>query len=303
MVETESLMDRLEAANALRGSSGREPWPPVYPDPFPDLDGGPPEIGPDGVDEATVVGGVRHHGAVVIRGLLDAAEVDRIRTEMDRARDARLARDLSEVPADVDPTCFAPFRPGENTVGQNGKPHLIRMVDAPRVLAEVLATYRRKGLLDVIESYFDEPPVFTSNKSVLRYLETPKLRLTDFHQDGRFMGADVRAVNVWVTVTDCGTDAPTLDLVPRREPAIAPTGNGTSGFDWTISEVEAEALAAEGGTAVTRLHLRAGDAVVFDHFLVHRSGHAEGMTEMRKAIESWFFAPSHVPWAYQPLRA
>src|SRR5690606_14986679 len=104
---------------------------------------------------------------------------------------------------------------------------LIRLVDSPRLLAEVLGTYRRLGILDTVAAYLGEAPVFTANKTVLRYLSVPDTILpSDFHQDGRFMGGDIRALNVWSTLTDCGTDAPTLDLVPRREPCIHPTGQG-----------------------------------------------------------------------------
>lgn len=302
-VEAELPHRRFAAAELLRAAAPREPWPPTFADPFPDVRGALPEIGPAELSTDVVAGGILHHGAVIVRGMLDDDELRRIGRGMDLTFESRLAADDTR-PGDSgesEPPWWVPFRPGQDTVGQKGKPHLIRMVDAPRVLADLLGTYRRLGLLDLLADYFGEPPVFTANKSVLRYLEVPPLLFTDFHQDGRFMGIDVRAVNVWVTLSDCGTDAPSLDLIPRREHAIAPTGNGNSGFDWTISAAEADAMA--GDTPVVHLELRAGDAVLFDHLLVHRSGVRKGMSSMRKAIECWFFAPSHVPWKYQPLRA
>ena len=292
---------RLAAGAELTGAPGRAPWPPALADPFPHQTDGLPEIGRDDITGATLAGGILHHGAVIVRGVLGPSEVDRFRRGIDRAFDARTAAQAADDP----PTSpwFTPFRPGRNTVGQQGKSHLVRLVDVPRLLQDVLATYRRLGLLDAVADYFDEPPVITANKAVLRRIEVPAAPPlpTDFHQDGRFMGDDVRSVNLWVTLTDCLGDAPSLDLIPRREAVIHPTGQGDSGFDWTLSASQVAAMAGEAG--IERLELRAGDAVVFDHRLVHRTGYDRSMTAARLAIELWCFAPSHAPAVYQPLLA
>jgi hypothetical protein len=39
----------------------------------------------------------------------------------------------------------------------------------------------------------------------------------------------------------------------------------------------------------------AGDALLLDHFLMHRTWRDAAMTKPRYAIESWFFAPSAYP--------
>jgi hypothetical protein len=288
---------RLAAADALR-----RPDPPdrraAYPDPFPDVHGRLPEIGPQEITAEVLGGGILHHGAVIVRGMLAPDDVRRLRDGMDRTF---VARDEADDPDAGRPPWYLPFRTGKKTLGEKPKPHYIRLVDSPRMLEDVLSTYRRLGVLDAVESYFGEAAVFTSNKSVMRRLEAPDPIPTDYHQDGRFMGAEVVAANVWLTLTDCTGDAPSLDLVPRREPAIAPTGNSASGFDWTISADEVDALAAD--TPVIRLVLQAGDALLFDHYLIHRTGYSAGMTRVREAVECWLFAPSTVPWQYQALRA
>ena len=289
---------RLDAAAALAGTPGRPDWPPTVDDPFPEVSGRLPEIGPSEITTDVLAGGILHHGAVVVRGLLGPQDVTRIRSAMDEARDAR-SRAQADPPEGDGAPAFVPFRPKKKTAGQKGKPHLVRLVDAPRVLTDVLATYHRLGLIDAAAGYFGEPAVLTANKSVLRYLEVPRMIPTDFHQDGRFMGAETRAANVWVTLDDCGTTAPGLDVVPRREPRIHPTGNGDNGFDWTLSQGEVEAMAGDVG--IHRLDLRAGDGLLFDHFLVHRSAHDRAMTQMRHAVECWLFAASHAPPPYQPL--
>jgi len=49
------------------------------------------------------------------------------------------------------------------------------------------------------------------------------------------------------------------------------------------------------------LALSSGDALLFDHFFLHRTGVAPGMTRERHAIETWFFAPSTYPDGQIPL--
>ncbi len=44
-----------------------------------------------------------------------------------------------------------------------------------------------------------------------------------------------------------------------------------------------------------------GDAVLFDHFCLHRTAVGEGMTEDRYATETWCFAPSVYPDETVPL--
>lgn len=299
--ELELPYARFRAAAALRGTTGRSPWPPEVADPFPDVRGRVPEVAPTALTSEVLAGGILHHGAVLVPGLLGPEELERIRTGTERAFAARDDVDPTGDPHGTGTPWFTPFRPGQNTAGQRGRPHLVRMVDAPRVLQDVLITYRRRGVLDAIAGYLGEPTVVTANKSVLRRLTTPEILPTDFHQDGRFMGDEARSVNVWVTLSDCTGDAPTLDLVPRREAAIHPTGQGDSGFDWTLSAAEVAALAGDDG--IVRLELSAGDAMLFDHRLVHRTGYDRSMTQARLALELWCFAPSHVPWQYQPLLA
>jgi hypothetical protein len=314
-IERELVHLRLAAAQHLAPTTGRDQWPPGLGDPFPNLRGVLPEIAPDRLEPAVVGGGVVHHGAVIVRGLLGTDDVARVRDGMDRTYQDRLASfQQSADPGEgddgstPDPTgpigsdgWFAPFRPKQPTAGQKGKEHLIRLVDAPRLLADLIDTYRRVGLLPLVQQYLGEPPVFTANKSVLRYVRTPRMLPTDYHQDGRFMGDDVRAINIWVTLDDCGRHAPSLDVVPRREAVIHPTGNGANGFDWTLSADEVTGLAAD--TPVTRLELQAGDAVIFDQFLVHRSAHSRHFEGLRRAVEWWFYAPSRFPPQYQSLRA
>jgi len=110
----------------------------------------------------------------------------------------------------------------------------------------------------------------------------------------------VRTLNLWIALSPCGTDAPGLDIVPRRFETVLPTGTDGAIFDWSVSpDVVAEAA---GDVEVVRPDFKAGDVLLFDHLMLHRTGVAEGMTQQRHAIESWFFAPSGFPEGQIPLR-
>ena len=64
-----------------------------------------------------------------------------------------------------------------------------------------------------------------------------------WHQDGAFLGEHIRAFNCWLALTPCGTDAPGLDIVPKRFDHIVP--NDGARYDWAISD-QAVAAASAG---------------------------------------------------------
>lgn len=169
--------------------------------------------------------------------------------------------------------------------------------DSPRLLDMVLSAYEEVGLREVVTGYLGERPALSANKTTLR-----RARLdggNDWHQDGAFLGSGIRALNVWVTLTDCGVDAPGMDLVPRRFETVQETGTGGAIFDWAVGAEVVAALSAEA--PVVRPHFRAGDAMLFDDLYLHRTALEPSMTRPRHAIESWFFAPSAYPEGHVPL--
>lgn len=291
-------LDRVAAAAALPADAAPEPWPAPQPDPFAGLSGQVPEIRGAELTPAVLAGAIIHHGALVVRGMVRDEDVARLHHGLESAS---AALESVTTPTESALPWFVPLLPRPKNFGLRSKSKVVRLADAPLVMEDVLATYHRIGLIEAIGAYFGEPPVFTAEKSVLRRMPLEMPIPTDWHQDGRFMGADTRSVNVWVALSDCGTNSPSLDVVPRREPGVASTGQGDNGLDWTLSTAQVEAIA--GATPPVRLEFAAGDGLVFDHFLIHRTAYAETMTEVRRAIECWFFAPSHAPDKYQKLLA
>ncbi len=69
-------------------------------------------------------------------------------------------------------------------------------------------------------------------------------------------------------------------------------------WHWSVGPTEAERIA---GGVTARPAFAPGDALLFDHLTLHRTGVGPGMSRDRYAIESWFFAPSTYPQAQVPL--
>lgn len=122
--------------------------------------------------------------------------------------------------------------------------------------------------------------------------------MTGWHQDGAFLSDEIGSFNFWITLSDCGRDAPGLDLVPKRMDSVLPR-DPDGVFKWSLSDGAVERAA--GDTPIVRPEFAAGDALLFDHRLVHRTASSSAMPNERYAIESWFFTPSAYPPSQVPL--
>ena len=291
---------RMEAADlAMEAAEARPDWPPKLPDVFPGKDL--PEIDASELDWRKLGGGVLHHGSLLVRNLVDDATAARLCDRIDATLDAydRLQSGGERSPADCAylPVALSPEEPLAVTRGWSRDSGGVWAVEAPVLFETVVALYRTNGLLDAIECYLGEPPLLSVGKTVLRRAE-PQGH-DGFHQDGAFMGAGTRAVNVWLALSDCGQEAPGLELVPARLPGIVATGTEGAAIDWAVGRPVAERVAGERGLVMPTF--RAGDALIFDHLMLHSTGFLPGMTKRRYAVEAWFFAPSAAPRDQVPL--
>ena len=256
----------------------------------------------DGTVDADALGrGIQSHGCLLLPRAVDAARVDRLHNGIDQAYAARDVANASEGPA---PTSgpYAPFRPapphriGPTRVWASDTGGLLTF-DAPAVLFDLLDVLDALGVLTAITGYLGERPALSFDKCTLRRIAVD--HIGDWHQDGAFLGDDIRAVNVWMALTDCGVDAPGLDVVPRRVDHLLPTGTDGSYFDWSIGDGAVRREAGPNG--VVRPEFHAGDVLLFDDRFVHRTAISPQMTVPRYAIECWFFAPSVYPTDRIPL--
>ena len=87
-IEERLVLLRRDAFSALEQSEGRASWPPEFEDPFEGIDGLIEIKAPD-LSLEVLGGAVRHHGHLLVRGLLPQAMVDRLVDAIDRAFAAR----------------------------------------------------------------------------------------------------------------------------------------------------------------------------------------------------------------------
>jgi hypothetical protein len=289
---------RNRAFATLPPSTPRPDWPPAYPDPFPGLTGV-PEIQASALTTETLAGAILHHGSLLVRGLLPRATADTLRSNVDRAlaaRDERLAGapESTTLPwyAEVEAGKMAESRPWTWDCGA------IWTADSPRNLADLVDLFESTGIIDIIAGFFGERPALSIGKSTLR--RVPITTGTDWHQDGAFLGSQVRSVNLWLALSPCGQDAAGLDIVGRRLPYVLQSGSHGAAFHWSCGPGMVDILARGGAPVVSPL-FEPGDALLFDHLMLHRTGIRPGMTQERWALENWFFAPSSYPMDQEPL--
>jgi hypothetical protein len=293
---------RHQAFEVLAPSSPFPDWPVPLPDVDPTGPPGIPSLAPADLTADRVRRAILTHGSLYVPGLFGPDLVETLRDGIDKVLALRAAN--AETPVKRHGSWLAslplPRDQAEslarNWIAGDGG---ILACDSPHLLELLLTSYEDAGLREVLTGYLGERPILSANKGTLR-----RARLdgkTDWHQDGAFLGTrqGIRALNVWVTLTDCGVDAPGMDIVPKRFDAIQETGTGGAIFDWAVGPDTVATLATDA--PVVRPRYRAGDAMLFDDMLLHRTALDPSMTHTRHAIESWFFARTDFPEGQVPL--
>jgi hypothetical protein len=169
-------------------------------------------------------------------------------------------------------------------------------VDSPDLSFEMFEMFRAAGLPELVGRYLGEPPLISAQKTTLRKAD-PSVA-GHWHQDGKFMGP-VRALNLWLSLSRCGDEAPGLDLVPRRFDYFLTTQTDGEMLDYTASDRVVEEAAGDKG--ILRPIFEPGDALFFDELFMHKTGSDPSMPKPRFAIENWFFGGSAFPTEYVPL--
>lgn len=257
---------------------------------------------PRDLDVTTLRRQLARHGCLLVRGLIPPERAEAMARGIDRALDAFDGCEATGSQA-ASPwyVPFAPPSAGQFAWRRRGWVRAsggLWTADSPRMLFELMELVEDTGIAALIEAYFGERPALSANKCTLR--RVPVDTNTNWHQDGAFLGREVRSLNLWLALSPCGIDASGLDIVPQRFDEILPTGTEGALFDWSVSPAVVEE-AAGGADAIVSPEFGPGDALLFDHMFLHRTGIKPGMTRERWAIESWFFAPSSYPDGQIPL--
>jgi hypothetical protein len=245
-----------------------------------------PEISARELSVEALRSGISNHGSLIVRGLLDSEQVQQLTDDIERA----LAAYDEHVRGTPEPRLADWYEPyGRDTVSvrpdKRGRGSIMTY-ESPPALFDLLEVFGQVGIDRLVRDYFGESPGILARKATLRRVAPGKM--AGWHQDGAFLGRGIRSLNVWIALTDCGQDAPGLEVVGRRVDSLLPTGAGAHAA-WGITAQDA---AEFGGEDIQKPLFAAGDAMLFDHLLVHRTAFSTAMTRERYAIETWFFAPS-----------
>ena len=275
---------RSEAARTGDWKAERPEWPSQVADLF----GGEgiPEISGDELSVSSIRSGIENHGSLIVRQLITSNQVNLLRCNIDRVLTAFDAIESGSIDPELD-GWYEPFHRDRITErAEKRSKGAILTADSPTTFFDLLEVFEACGLSAVIRDFFGEPPTLLSRKCTLRRVHHEG-QTGGWHQDGGFLGEDIRSLNVWLALTDCGVDAPGMDIVAKRFPGIVETGSGFA--KWATNPYAAH-MVAEGHTV--RPVFAAGDAIIFDHLCLHRTARSPEMTKTRYAIETWLMAPS-----------
>lgn len=297
-------LDRDRRVLRLRHLAGirlldRAPADPDYAAPsFNSLPDGssPPEVAPGDLTPELLRAAILRHGCLLVRGLVDADEALGVAEDIDRAFEARSALTSGgSAPGGyyeefaLEPPFQAPVRPWIEEGGG------VLAVDSPKLMFDMLDALKKVAFPDVVNGYLGERAAISVQKCTLRKAEPDVAGA--WHQDGKFLG-DVRSLNLWLSLSRCGDEAPGLDIVPRRIDHLVAAGTEGTFLDYQVSQAVAEEAA--GDLEILRPIFEPGDALLFDELFLHQTGSDPQMPKPRYAIESWFFGPSAFPGDYAP---
>jgi hypothetical protein len=281
-----------------------ELWPRPYADPFPNLAGRAPEVAAAELGADILGGAIQHHGCLLVRGLFAPTRVAQLIDDVDRSFAARDAA-LRGVPLQETTPWYVPFEPGppapplwtdREWARQLGG---ILVADSPSALFDVIEALQAARIPQVVGEYLGEALALAANKCVLRRV-SPDVRAS-WHQDGAFLGSDVRTVDVWVALSHCGgeTGAPGLEIVPRRLEHVLRTDEPDREVANAVTN--AQVARALDGLDTHMPTFAPGDALLFDHLMLHTTASRPGFNRERYALETWIFTPSTFPAGYLPL--
>ncbi|MEM9257309.1 MAG: hypothetical protein AAGA91_17845 [Pseudomonadota bacterium] len=243
---------------------------------------GVPEVNAAELTGAHVACGLRLHGALVVRGLVDPVGVDQLRGLID-------GMDWSE------------HRYASDADG-------IQLPDAPPMrctpitLQGLIEVYLRAGMREVMTEYMGEAPVLLAERTLVD--RRPLSHGLPWHQDAAFFGGGVGAVNSFLALDECGRKAPGLMVISHRFNELRGVGDGErSKLKYGLGLSKQEIIKEAGGPEqVSEPHLQAGDAIFLDEMTFHRTGRtSKENTNARSWAVTWFFPPSRFPEDRHPL--
>jgi hypothetical protein len=257
-----------------------------------------PELTPEQLTPGLIRAGILRDGCVLVRGLVPREAALALASEIDRAFAERERHDAGGAPA---PGYYEEFVPRDDSGEPVVRPWIktgggLLAADAPKLHFEMMELFAGARLGELVGGYLGEPALISVHKTTLRKAD-PSVAGA-WHQDGFFMG-QVRSLNLWLSLSRCGDEAPGLDIVPRRLERYVATATDEAILDYTISRAKVEQAA--GDVPIVRPIFEPGDALFFDELFLHQTGSDPAMPKPRYAVENWFFGGSGFAGEYAPI--
>ena len=294
-LESEERLLRLRHAMGIQLMDSASPDPQFAAPGHADLPDRPlPELTPSDLSPELLRAAILRDGCALVRGLVPAEDALTLASEIDRAYRERESDE-------TDPRYYEEFQPDDRFgpvmwrawIREGGG---LLAADSPSLFFQMAEAFGRSGVPGLVAGYLGEPGLLSVHKTTLRKAD-PSVGGA-WHQDGAFMGP-VRSVNLWLSLSRCGDEAPGLDILPRRLEQILATGTEGAALTWTISDTEVREAGA--GQPIVRPIFEPGDALFFDELFLHRTASDPAMPRPRFAVESWFFGASAFPGDYAPV--
>lgn len=116
-----------------------------------------------------------------------------------------------------------------------------------------------------------------------------------FHQDASYHSRDPSShagLTTWIPLTDCGVDAPGLQLYPRSLEEVLPVPDGVQ-LPYLFCDTQT--VLERYGDRLWAPQMSAGDVLIFNHFVVHRTYFAEGMIRERQSVDFRVLPETRIP--------
>ena len=257
-----------------------------------------PEFTPSQLTPGLARAAILRDGCLLVRGLIPREAAIDFAGQIDRAFTERERHDAGQ-PHEA--RFYSEFAPDPRSGGEMARPWVkqgggVLFPDAPTPALHLLELLHAAGVPALVEGYLGEPALIACQKTTLRKAE-PSVPGA-WHQDGKFMGP-VRALNLWLSLSRCGDEAPGLDIIPKRIDHLVTVNTEEAMLDYMVSQKRAEEAAGEAG--IIRPIFEPGDALFFDELFLHKTGSDPAMPKPRFAVESWFFGASGFAQEYSPL--
>jgi hypothetical protein len=257
-----------------------------------------PELPAAELSAGLIRAGIMRDGCLLVRGLIPRDDGLALAAKIDRAFAERESHDAGD---SITPGYYEEFGPqpqygdvvGRTWIKQGGG---LLAADAPLLDFRMMELFRAARLPQIVSEYLGEPALISVHKTTLRKAD-PSVPGA-WHQDGFFMG-EVRSLNLWLSLSRCGDEAPGLDILPRRLEHYVATATEEAALDYTISQTKVDRVA--GDMPIVRPIFEPGDALFFDELFLHQTGADSEMPKPRYAIENWFFGGSGFPGEYAPI--